>query len=130
MICEQCGEEYKAAYHERCPICNASLFEKHTCIECEKIIYVAMLEDPGSEIEVICTECVANRLINKLQVLNNNIGMANVCSVPLSYLFLRGQGIKGTSLVAKKCNLITTHPDTHVRFSQQQEYVYPWLPWQ
>lgn len=46
---------------------------------------------------------LGNRLINKLDVLNNNIGMANVCSVPLSYLFLRGQGIKGTSLVAKKC---------------------------
>jgi DNA polymerase elongation subunit (family B) len=46
---------------------------------------------------------LGNRLINKLQVLNNNIGMSNVCSVPLSYLFLRGQGIKGTSLVAKRC---------------------------
>jgi DNA polymerase elongation subunit (family B) len=47
---------------------------------------------------------LGNRLINKLDVLSNNIGMANVCSVPLSYLFLRGQGIKGTSLVAKKCS--------------------------
>lgn len=46
---------------------------------------------------------LGNRLMNKLQILNNNIGMANVCSVPLSYLFLRGQGIKGTSLVAKRC---------------------------
>lgn len=41
--------------------------------------------------------------MEKLQVLTNNIGMANVCHVPLSFIFLRGQGIKIYSLVAKKC---------------------------
>jgi DNA polymerase elongation subunit (family B) len=46
-----------------------------------------------------CALC--NRLVNKLQVITNNIGMSNVCSVPLSYLFLRGQGIKGVSLISK-----------------------------
>lgn len=30
----------------------------------------------------------------KLELLANNMGMANVCSVPLSYIFLRGQGVK------------------------------------
>ena len=58
-----------------------------------------------------CALC--NKLIAKLQILTNNIGMANVCSVPLSFLFLRGQGIKIFSLVAKKCrdkeHLIQTH---------------------
>ena len=29
--------------------------------------------------------------------------MANICSVPMSYLVLRGQGIKLTSFIAKKC---------------------------
>ena len=29
--------------------------------------------------------------------------MSNVCFVPLSFIFLRGQGIKTTSLVAEKC---------------------------
>jgi len=48
-----------------------------------------------------CNLC--NKLIAKLQILPNNIGMANVCHVPLSYLFLRGQGVKIFSLVAKKC---------------------------
>lgn len=48
-----------------------------------------------------CELC--NRLMGKLSILTNNIGMANVCNVPLSYLFLRGQGIKIFSLVAKKC---------------------------
>lgn len=46
---------------------------------------------------------LVSKLINKLQVITNNIGMSNVCSVPLSYLFLRGQGVKIFSLVAKKC---------------------------
>jgi DNA polymerase elongation subunit (family B) len=51
-------------------------------------------------------DCVlVNKLMEKLQVLTNNIGMANVCSVPLSYLFLRGQGVKIYSLVSKACRL-------------------------
>jgi DNA polymerase elongation subunit (family B) len=48
-----------------------------------------------------CALC--NRLIAKLMIVTNNIAMANVCSVPLSYIFLRGQGIKTQSLVAKAC---------------------------
>lgn len=48
-----------------------------------------------------CTLC--NRLMAKLQILPNSIGMGNVCCVPLSYLFLRGQSIKIFSLVAKQC---------------------------
>jgi len=49
-----------------------------------------------------CALC--NSIIIKLEILANNIGMANVCYVPLSYIFLRGQGIKVFSLVAKHCN--------------------------
>lgn len=48
-----------------------------------------------------CALC--NKLIAKLQIITNNVGMANVCHVPLSFLFMRGQGIKIFSLVAKKC---------------------------
>jgi DNA polymerase elongation subunit (family B) len=48
-----------------------------------------------------CMLC--NKLMAKLQVITNNMGMANVCSVPLSYIFMRGQGIKIFSLVSKKC---------------------------
>jgi DNA polymerase elongation subunit (family B) len=50
-----------------------------------------------------CALC--NQLMIKLEVLANNIGMSNVCQVPLSYIFLRGQGIKIFSLVAKQCRL-------------------------
>nr|QDY51635.1 DNA polymerase family B [Mimiviridae sp. ChoanoV1] len=48
-----------------------------------------------------CALC--NKLINKLSIISNNIGMANVCIVPLSYIFLRGQGVKIFSLVSKEC---------------------------
>ena len=58
------------------------------------------------EIAVYCVkDCIlVNELINKLQVITNNMGMSNVCIVPFSYLFTRGQGIKIFSLVAKFCN--------------------------
>lgn len=42
-------------------------------------------------------------LMKKLDIIANNIGMANVCSVPLSWIFARGQGIKTLSLVSKQC---------------------------
>ena len=48
-----------------------------------------------------CALC--NYLIMKLEILANNIGMSNVCNVPFEYIFMRGQGIKIFSLVAKLC---------------------------
>ena len=45
---------------------------------------------------------LVNLLINKLEVVTKNIEMANVCFVPLSYLFIRGQGIKLFSLCLKE----------------------------
>ncbi len=49
-------------------------------------------------------DCIlCNRLMDKLELLINNIGMAQVCSVPLSFLFSRGQGIKLFSFLAKVC---------------------------
>jgi DNA polymerase elongation subunit (family B) len=44
---------------------------------------------------ILCIE-----LLNKLELLNNNIGMANVCMNPLSWIINRGQGVKILSLVA------------------------------
>jgi len=46
---------------------------------------------------------LVNKLIHKLKILENNIGMGNVCLVPLSYLFRRGQGIKIFSLISNEC---------------------------
>jgi DNA polymerase elongation subunit (family B) len=42
-------------------------------------------------------------LFQKLEVLNNSIAMANVCWVPVEYIFTRGQGIKSESLVFYEC---------------------------
>lgn len=46
---------------------------------------------------------LVNLLLAKLEIIVNSVGMAKVCHVPLSYLFLRGQGVKIFSLVSKKC---------------------------
>jgi DNA polymerase elongation subunit (family B) len=61
--------------------------------------------DKIQEIAVYCImDCkLVNELVNKLDVITANLGMSNVCCVPFSYLFLRGQGIKIFSLVAKFC---------------------------
>ena len=58
-----------------------------------KIIAVYCIQD--------CALCL--HIINKLQIITNNIAMANVCYVPLSFIFLRGQGIKILSLVSRRC---------------------------
>lgn len=48
-----------------------------------------------------CELC--NRLIIKLEIVANNMGMSNVCIVPMEYIFMRGQGIKIFSLVLNEC---------------------------
>jgi len=42
-------------------------------------------------------------LFNKVDVITDLVEMAKLCSVPMSFLIFRGQGIKLTSYVAKKC---------------------------
>ncbi len=65
-------------------------------------------EGNSTDRSVIAKYCIqdcalVNRLMHKLKILENNIGMGNVCLVPLNYLFMRGQGIKIFSLIAKEC---------------------------
>jgi DNA polymerase delta subunit 1 len=49
-------------------------------------------------------DCVLiNKLLHKLKIIENNIGMGNVCLVPLNFLFRRGQGIKIFSLISNEC---------------------------
>ena len=64
----------------------------------------------GSDVDrrIIAEYCIqdcalCNQLTMKLEIVANNVGMSNVCSVPLTYIFMRGQGIKIFSLVAKEC---------------------------
>jgi DNA polymerase elongation subunit (family B) len=42
-------------------------------------------------------------LANKVDVITGLVEMSKICSVPMSFLVIRGQGIKLTSYVAKKC---------------------------
>lgn len=46
---------------------------------------------------------LVHHLMRKVDVLTGFIEMSKICSVPVSFLILRGQGIKLTSFVAKKC---------------------------
>ena len=67
-------------------------------------------EGSDSDRAIIGKYCIkdcelVNILMDKLEILTNNIGMANVCHVPLNYIFTRGQGIKIFSLVSKKCRM-------------------------
>ena len=43
-------------------------------------------------------------LFNKVDILTGFIEMAKICSVPINFLVMRGQGIKLTSYIAKKCS--------------------------
>lgn len=46
---------------------------------------------------------LVHHLMKKIDVLTEYMEMANLCSVPINFLVFRGQGIKLTSFVAKKC---------------------------
>jgi DNA polymerase elongation subunit (family B) len=46
---------------------------------------------------------LVHHLMNKIDVMTGYIEMANICSVPINFLVMRGQGIKLTSYIAKKC---------------------------
>ena len=46
---------------------------------------------------------LVHHLMNKIDVITGFIEMSSICSVPISFLIFRGQGIKLTSYVAKKC---------------------------
>uniref|UniRef100_A0A6C0HV03 DNA-directed DNA polymerase n=1 Tax=viral metagenome TaxID=1070528 RepID=A0A6C0HV03_9ZZZZ len=46
---------------------------------------------------------LVHHLMNKIDVITGYVEMARICSVPISFLVFRGQGIKLTSYVSKKC---------------------------
>ena len=46
---------------------------------------------------------LVHHLMGKIDVLTGYVEMSRICSVPISFLVFRGQGIKLTSYVAKKC---------------------------
>lgn len=63
-----------------------------------------------AERAVVAKYCVqdcalVSDLVSKLNTLPAALGMADVCLVPTSWIFLRGQGCKVLSLVSKRCRL-------------------------
>lgn len=46
---------------------------------------------------------LVQHLMKKIDIITGFIEMSSICSVPISFLIFRGQGIKLTSFVAKKC---------------------------
>ena len=61
-----------------------------------------------AERAIIAKYCVQDcnlvqHLVRKIDVLTGLIEMGNLCSVPLEFVVLRGQGIKLTSYISKKC---------------------------
>jgi DNA polymerase delta subunit 1 len=58
---------------------------------------------------IIASYCIQDceltmELYNKLETFNNAMSMANVCSVPITMIFTRGQGVKIESLIFKACH--------------------------
>jgi DNA polymerase elongation subunit (family B) len=57
---------------------------------------------------IIAKYCVqdcnlVHHIFQKIDVLTTFVEMSKLCSVPINFLVMRGQGIKGTSYIAKKC---------------------------
>lgn len=62
----------------------------------------------SSDRAIVAKYCIqdcnlVHHLMKKIDVVTGYIEMSNICSVPISFLVFRGQGIKLTSFVAKKC---------------------------
>jgi len=72
-----------------------------------KDIFRMTNEGPSSR-AIIAKYCIqdcnlVHYLFNKVDVVTDLVEMSKLCSVPMSFLIFRGQGIKLTSYVAKKC---------------------------
>jgi DNA polymerase elongation subunit (family B) len=67
-----------------------------------------MTNEGSASRSIIAKYCIqdcnlVHYLFNKVDVITDLVEMAKLCSVPMSFLIFRGQGIKLTSYVAKKC---------------------------
>jgi len=64
----------------------------------------------SSDRAIVAKYCIqdcnlVHHLMNKIDIITGHSEMAAICSVPISFLVFRGQGIKLTSFVAKKCRI-------------------------
>jgi len=68
-----------------------------------------------------CELCIDLLLL--LDIIPNNLAMANVSHIPASYIFLRGQGVRVTSVVAKTCNELNTRMPDLKKSPLMRDYV-------
>lgn len=72
-----------------------------------------MTNEGPDEKGIIAKYCIqdcnlVHQIFQKVDIMTTYIEMSKLCSVPISFLMLRGQGIKLTSYVAKKCREMDT----------------------
>lgn len=64
-------------------------------------------EDKAIVAKYCIQDCrLVHHLFNKLDILTGFMEMANICNVPLSYIVMRGQGIKLFSFLANECKKV------------------------
>ena len=68
-----------------------------------------------------CELCI--HLLMLLDIIPNNLGMANVSYVPASYIFLRGQGVKVTSVVSRVCAERNTKIPELMKIPRLNDYI-------
>ena len=67
-----------------------------------------MTNEGPREKGIIAKYCIqdcnlVHQIFQKIDIMTTYIEMSKICSVPISFLMMRGQGIKLTSYIAKKC---------------------------
>lgn len=67
-----------------------------------------------------CELCI--NLSLSLEIITNGVSMANVCYVPLSYIYLRGQGARVYSIVVKECEKQGVMIPTLKRLTKPYDY--------
>ncbi len=100
---------------------NVIVLAGHEFLDTSKTIKWAMAKDDidhhdifrltggsASDRAIVAKYCIqdcnlVHHLLNKIDVITGYVEMSRICSVPISFLVFRGQGIKLTSYVAKKC---------------------------
>ena len=110
------GEEKFVTY-------NVLIIQGHESFEKGKSIKWTMAKDDvspkdifrlangsSSDRAIVAKYCIqdcnlVHHLMNKIDIITGHSEMAAICSVPISFLVFRGQGIKLTSFVAKKCRI-------------------------
>ena len=88
-------------------VCNKFLYKEKVDLSPSELFILqrGTAEDRKTIARYCIIDCVlCLRLMSKFDILDNAMAMANVCLVPLYYIFLKGQGAKLSSLVTEYCN--------------------------